>query len=54
MPRSNLSVIVAILMTGALIAITVAELDEDLSDIGGFYLDVSSHQEQGRESISAG
>ena len=47
MPRSNLRVLVTLLMTGVIVAVTVAEIDEDLSDIGGFYLDVSSHKEQG-------
>lgn len=47
MPRSNLRVLVTLLMTGVIVTVTVAEIDEDLSDIGGFYLDVSSHKEQG-------
>ena len=52
MPRSNLGVIVSILLTGAFVAVSFAEIDEDLSDIGGFYLDVSSHKEQGRDLVN--
>ena len=47
MPRSNLGLLMALLLTSATVAVALAEIDEDLSDIGGFYLDVSSHKEQG-------